>query len=327
MGLRTALIAGLLLFALPAAAQNPPAAAVPPAPAVPAPNAPAAQTQAAPAVAAPAAPPAQVAPRPPALALAATFGSGATIPSGLKWRIFAEQAQPDGSRPLIAQSSQATPILTVPPGVYLVHVAYGLAGATREVSVGAEGATSERIPLNAGVLRVTGVLGDATIPPNRLAVDVYVPQPGNFEAKLVVKGAKSGAAIGLPEGVYHVVSTYLETSARSANQPNGGTLTNAVVSADLRVRTGQLTDARLRQHAAVLTLKLVHKAGGEALANTIFTVLTPGGDIIRELIGAFPSLVLAEGDYVVIARRNGKTYQSKFSVQSGVDRDIEVLAK
>ena len=56
-------------------------------------------------------------------------------------------------------------------------------------------------------------------------------------------------------------------------------------------------------------------------------MLTPGGDIIRELIGAFPSLVLAEGDYVVIARHDAKTYQSEFPVQSGMDRDIEVIAK
>ena len=263
----------------------------------------------------------------PALALSATFGSGATIRASLRWRVFAEQSQPGGMRRLVAHSNQATPILTIPPGVYLVHVAYGLAGATREVSVGAEGATSERIALKAGALRVTGVLGDATIPGKRLAVDVYVPQPGNFEAKLVVKGAQGGQTIGLPEGVYHVVSTYLDKGNRAANQPSGNALTNAVVSADLRVRTGKLTDVRMRQHAALLTLKLVHKPGGEALANTRFTVLTPGGDIIRELIGAFPSLVLAEGDYIVVARRNGKTFQSKFTVKSGLDRDIEVLAK
>ena len=44
-------------------------------------------------------------------------------------------------------------------------------------------------------------------------------------------------------------------------------------------------------------------------------MLTPGGDVIRELVGAFPSLVLAEGEYVVIARHDAKTYQSTFEVQ------------
>ena len=67
--------------------------------------------------------------------------------------------------------------------------------------------------------------------------------------------------------------------------------------------------------------------GGEALANTAFTILTPGGDVIRELIGAFPSLVLAEGEYLAIARHDNKTYQASFKVQSTLDRDVEVIAK
>ena len=265
-----------------------------------------------------------------ALALAATFGpTGATIRSGLEWRIFAAEPTAHGRFRLLATSNLAAPILFMIPGDYIVHVAYGLASAMRRVTVSGPDAISERIPVNAGMLRVTGVLGSATIPPKQLAVDIYVPQPGNFEAKLIVKGAKSGDAIALPEGIYHVVSTYLDTAAgmTSSNEANGGRLTNAVVSADLRVQPGKLTDARLRQHAAILTLKLVRKPGGEALANTTFTVLTPGGDIIRELIGAFPSLVLAEGDYIVIAKRNGKTYEANFSVRSGVDRDIEVMTK
>ena len=68
-------------------------------------------------------------------------------------------------------------------------------------------------------------------------------------------------------------------------------------------------------------------AGLAALANTSFSVLTPGGDVIRELVGAFPSLVLAEGEYVVIARRDGKTFQKTFTVQSALDQDVEVIAK
>jgi hypothetical protein len=76
-----------------------------------------------------------------------------------------------------------------------------------------------------------------------------------------------------------------------------------------------------------MTLKLVNAPGGEALANTTFTVLTPGGDVIRELIGAFPQLALAEGEYVAIARYQGKTYQGVFKVGANQDRDVEVLAQ
>ena len=81
------------------------------------------------------------------------------------------------------------------------------------------------------------------------------------------------------------------------------------------------------RRTAVMTLKLVNDSGGEALANTAFTILTPGGDVIRELIGAFPSLVLAEGEYVAIARHDAKTFQTTFKVSSTLDRDVEGRAK
>ncbi len=55
-------------------------------------------------------------------------------------------------------------------------------------------------------------------------------------------------------------------------------------------------------------------------------MLTPGGDVIREVIGAFPSVTLAEGDYVVIARQGAQVYTREFHVDSGFDRDVEVLA-
>ena len=76
-----------------------------------------------------------------------------------------------------------------------------------------------------------------------------------------------------------------------------------------------------------MTLKLVANPGAEAFAGTAFSVLTPGGDTIREAIGAFPQVTLAEGDYVLIARHDGQVYTREFKVESGLDRDVEVLAK
>jgi hypothetical protein len=182
--------------------------------------------------------------------------------------------------------------------------------------------------LNAGALRIVGMLGDQPINPAKLSIDIYVPEAGNSEAKLVLSHAKAGDLIGLPEGNYHVVSTLLDTAGYSGTQPSGvGNKTNSLVSADLKVQAGKLTDATLRHRSAVMTLKLVGTLGGEALANTAFTILTPGGDVIREMIGAFPSLVLAEGEYVAIARHDSRTYQTTFKVNSTVDRDVEVLAK
>jgi len=102
---------------------------------------------------------------------------------------------------------------------------------------------------------------------------------------------------------------------------------NAVVRSDIRVQPGKLTDVTINHRAAVITLKLVSERGGEALANTSWTVLTPGGDVIKESIGAFPRVILAEGEYAAIARNDGKVYNRTFKVEPGFDREIEVLAR
>jgi hypothetical protein len=117
--------------------------------------------------------------------------------------------------------------------------------------------------------------------------------------------------VRLPEGTYHVVSTYGES--------------NAIMRADLKVDAGRLTEATLNHRAATMTLKLVAAVGGEAYAGTAFSVLTPGGDVIREAIGAFPRVTLAEGNYMLIARHDGRVYTREFNVQSGLDRDVEVM--
>ena len=90
----------------------------------------------------------------------------------------------------------------------------------------------------------------------------------------------------LPEGRYYVECTYGDS--------------NAMVSAEITVAAGKLTQANFHQMAATLTLKLVSQPGGEAIANTAWSILTPGGDVIRESIGAFPSLILVEGNYTVV---------------------------
>ena len=260
--------------------------------------------------------------------------ASAPLQAGLHWRLFNERAEADGSHALVAESSVAQPSIALTPGDYVVHLAFGLASATKRVSVG-DDERSERLTLNAGALRIVGTRGDAPIDVNRLSLAIYVPERNNPEAKLVYSKARAGDILGLPEGAYHIVSTYLDSvgvgslgvGRTGGGAPANAVITNSIVAADIKVPSGKVLDVTLRHRYATLTLKLVNTAGAEALANTNFTILTPGGDLIRELIGAFPSLVLAEGEYVVIARHDSKTYQSTFQVQSGLDRDVEVIAQ
>ncbi len=261
-----------------------------------------------------------------AVYLSAVLAQGDIQPirSGVKWRVFEEQAQADGSHKLVAESDQPTPQFTLPDGGYIAHAAFGLAGASRRVQIAGQ-SSSERLVLNAGGLKVVSMLGDTPVAPQKVAISVFVPERGNSEAKLVLEKGRPGDIVSLPEGSYHIESTLLDTGG--AGSLGASNPTNSVVTADLRVQPGKVTEATLKHRAATMTLKLVNAPGGEALANTNFSVLTPGGDVIRELIGAFPALVLAEGEYVAIARHDGKTYQAPFKVVSTLDRDVEVVAK
>lgn len=255
---------------------------------------------------------------------AISSSDGSFFRAGLQWRVFDDTGAPDAGHRLIAQSNDPQPAFVLPDGHYIVHAAAGYASAMKRVAV-AGSLSSDQVTLAVGAIEVRGLLGDTPIPPDKLVFSIFVPEHNNPEAKLVVTGAKPGQVIRLPEGDYHVVSTYLDTTGVGSLTPV--TNTNSVVSADLRVQAGKVVQATLRHRAAMLILKLVNAPGGEALANTSFTILTPGGDVIRELIGAFPSLILAEGDYVAIARHDAKTFQAEFKVQSGTDRDVEVVAK
>nr|WP_142112102.1 hypothetical protein [Bosea sp. AK1] len=233
------------------------------------------------------------------------------IRSGLNWRVVSESV--DGASPrIVARSSEPEPAFSLPPGNYTVHAGYGFASGTKRVSLSQQG-LRDQVQISAGALSLAGSIGDAPIPGTLLSFSVFVPLQGNSEGRLITNGAKAGEIIRLPEGTYHVVSTYGDS--------------NAIQRADVKVENGKVTDATLHHRAAKVTLKLVASAGGEAFAGTAFSVLTPGGDVIREAIGAFPQVILAEGDYVLIARQEGQVYSRDFKVESGSDRDIEVLAK
>jgi hypothetical protein len=265
----------------------------------------------------PAAPPPPSAATPPGaekstVHLSAVFtGDARPVRSGVVWRVYEERSETTPPV-LVEKATAATPSFSLKPGTYIVHAAYGFAGASRRIAV-ETGTVVERLTISAGALKVSGAIGDAPIQANRIAVTVYVPVGNNSEGRLVVGNVRGGEVVRLPEGTYHVVSNYGDS--------------NAIMRADLNVEAGRVTEATLNHRAATVTLKLVASAGGEAFAGTAFSVLTPGGDVIREAIGAFPSVTLAEGDYVLIARHEGQVHTREFKVESGLDRDIEVVRK
>ncbi len=238
------------------------------------------------------------------------------IRSGLVWRIFKENEKTNADDRLqaVATASGGDAEFRLEPGSYLVHAAYGRAGATTRVTVEADKLRKETVILNAGGLRLSALgVGDQQLPADKISFDVYsrdVDQRGERQA--LVTGAKPGGIIRLNADTYRVVGHY-------------GDL-NAVVRAEIHVNPGKLTEATVYHKAAQVTLKLVNEPGGEALANTSWMVLTPSGDMVTESVGAFPTIVLAEGDYALVAKNQDRIFTRNFTVQPGFDREIEVVA-
>lgn len=235
---------------------------------------------------------------------------GPPVTSGVIWRVFSAQPDDEGELPLVLETEQggATRV-RLPPGNYLVHAAFGRAGATKRVTV-ADGDLVESLVLDAGGIILDSVVGeDRPVRSDRLSFEI-LQENDNGDLLTVVPHASAGRVIRLSAGTYHVVSRYGNV--------------NAIVRADIEVEAGKLTEAVMRHTGAEVTLKLVSEEGGEALANTSWTVTTQDGLTVHESVGAFPSIILAAGSYTAIAEHQDEIYSRDFTVEAGIDRDIEV---
>jgi len=238
---------------------------------------------------------------------------GAPLQHGLIWRIFDQQPDESGKLPILASAEGGRTLFEFEPGEYLVHVAFGLAGVTGKLKVPVTSPDNQIFVLNAGGLVLNAVSGnDGRIPPSKLSFSIYTDERDeNDHRPLVISKVKPNQIIRLNEGTYHIVSEYGNV--------------NAVIRSDIRVEAGKLTEATIQHRAANLTLKLVAEAGGEAIADTAWSITNSAGDIISESVGAFPSLVLAEGQYTAIARHKDTFYRRDFQVVAGRDADVEVM--
>ncbi len=252
--------------------------------------------------------------RPRLLLSARLAEDGDALASGVVWRVFGSATGPDGDLPLVAQGAGGSATFDLPPGVYFVYCGFGYAASTVRVEVNA-GLKEETVVLNAGGLLLRAVAEDRTLgAEDDVRFDIYsLETDDRGERKVVARNIRPDELVRLAADTYHVVSRYGQVNAQTRG--------------DVEVKSGKLTEVTLFQRAAEVTLKLVGTPGGEAIADTNWSVLTPGGDIVTEGVGAFPSFVLASGEYTVVARHNEKVYQRDFNVETGRDAEVEVLAQ
>ena len=239
--------------------------------------------------------------------------AGPKLQGGLTWRVYSTESGLNGGRKLVSTLREAMPTTGLMPGDYLVNAAYGLSNITKQIKVESGRSIEETFVLNTGALRLSAALADNNpLPAGAVHFDIMSDEEDQFGNRRTILGnAKPGLTIRLNAGAYHIVSLYGDA--------------NAAVRADVTVEPGKLTEATVKHAAAAITFKLVQDAGGEALADTQWSVLTAAGDMVKETTGALPTHILAAGNYAVVARHGGLSYTSKFSVETGQPKQIEVV--
>jgi hypothetical protein len=248
------------------------------------------------------------------IVLSAILAEGsAQLTSGLSWRVYSIEIQRDGSYELLHRLEDPQAALTLPPGEYLVNAAYGQANVTKRVTVWPGKRVEDIFNLQAGGLRLYATLAnEPLLADNALGFNVFSEETDQFgNRRRVIANAKSGVVLRLNSGTYRVVSKYGDA--------------NSIMEVDVTVEPGKLTEATIDHQAGKVTFRLVERQGGEALADTIWHIYSTDGELVRKSGGAFPTHVLAAGEYDVRVEHGGQEFAARFAVGVGDRQQVEVI--
>ncbi len=242
-------------------------------------------------------------------------GSDERINRGIVWRVFTGRAGDDGRYKMLHELSEPQPTLELKPGAYYVNVSWGLAHATKRIQVTPGQPAHEQIILKAGAIRLNArQASGAPIDKDQARFDIYSDRTDQFgNRERIIANAQSGPAIRLNTGTYYVVSHYGDS--------------NAIVESQVEVKPGELSEVILIHDATKVTFRLAERRGGEAIADTRWTIKTPEGQVIERSAGAFPTHILTSGKYRVEAQHNGRLFVREFELAGGGTQQIEVLMR
>ncbi len=240
---------------------------------------------------------------------------GPKLRSGLIWRVYNAKAKTGGGFELISTHREPAPTATLLPGEYLVNASYGLSNLTKKIKVEGSESLEETFVLNTGGLALRAILATGQeCPPGTVRFDVMSDEQDQFGVReTILADANPRTMIRLNAGAYHVKSLYGDA--------------NADVGVNITIEPGRITEATIKHTGVKITFRLVQSAGGEALADTKWTILTSAGDTVKTNAGALPTHILAAGSYAVVADHGEQSYSKKFSIEPGNDKQIEVAVE
>jgi hypothetical protein len=229
--------------------------------------------------------------------------------------VFSGRAGDDGRYKLLHELTEAQPTLELAPGSYFVNVTWGLAHATKRLQVTPGQPAHEQVILKAGAIRLNArQASGAPIDTDDARFHIYSDRTDQFgNRERIIAHAEAGPAIRLNTGTYYVVSRYGDS--------------NAIVEAQVEVKPGKLSEVILIHDASKVTFRLAQRRGGEAIADTRWTIKTAEGQVVERSAGAFPTHILTSGRYRVEAQHGGRLYVREFELAGGGAQQIEVLMR
>lgn len=242
-------------------------------------------------------------------------GGDEQLKRGVIWRVFTGRAGDDGRYKLLHELREPQPTLDLKPGAYFVNVSWGLAHSTKRLKVVAGRPAHEQLILKAGAIKLNArQASGAPIDMDDARFDIYSDKTDQFgNRERVVADAQPGPAIRMNTGTYYVVSQYGDS--------------DAVVESEVEVKPGEMSEVILIHDAAKVTFRLVERRGGEAIADTRWTIKKAGGEVVKRTAGAFPTHILTSGKYRVEAQHDGRLFTREFELAGGNSQQIEVLMR
>ncbi|MBY7649393.1 MAG: hypothetical protein C4617_02575 [Candidatus Liberibacter europaeus] len=238
---------------------------------------------------------------------------GPPINSGISWHVFDTSPNKKEILSPIKKIIGGKISLELFAGDYLVSASFGHAGVVKKLTVRpTEKIQNHVFVLNAGGVRLHSIYeANSLILDDELKFSIY--SNPNQTPIIIADKVRAGIIVRLGANNYQITSNY-------GNY-------NAVVSTIVKVEPGKIIDVTIQNRSAKVTFKLVSEEGGEAIADTAWLISTISGDTIGESIKASPSMILAEGDYVAVARNKDRIYHRDFSVISGKNMSVEILLR
>ena len=143
-------------------------------------------------------------------------------------------------------------------------------------------------------------------------------------ATLAAFEAKIGA---IPASLAAATQNSSQEIGASVRKALGDVAQTSQAGADvLTSRVGEIA-LSLSHAAASVTLKLVARSGGTAVADTQWSIASAHGEAIKESVGALPTHILAPGKYTVSAKHAGQVYQREFTIKAGDAAQVEVVMR